>query len=422
MAGVSSQDVTEAILRLIKRDGMMLADGGPWVRFAPTAPTEAVPGGRPSGPLDGMIVAVKDIVAVAGLPTLAGSLTRAESPPVERDAAVVAALRQAGAVVAGTVAVHELAFGVTGVNHRVGFPRHPTHPECIPGGSSSGSAVAVGLHACDLAVGTDTGGSVRIPAALCGVTGFKPSRGRYPMDGVLPLAPTLDNLGFLAERPDTVALAHRVMTHEAVQPRVPSRVGVDRDALEAASGPVQAAVDGTLRELRDAGCHLVDVRWPDVAQATPVMEMSTTILFAEAAATYHDLLGSSALQMIGADVANRLETGAAIGDDKLQAARAEQARIEDAVRAMLGTVDVVAGPTVPVVAPTVEAARDDASLPQTLVSNTRLANVTGVPALSLPVLRPNGPPAGFQLMAASDEQVLSYGIGIAHAASSLRVP
>lgn len=422
MPTTSSVDMTDDVLRLLDRQGTMLASGGPWVRFAPTAPSEAAPGGRPSGPLDGQIVAVKDLVAVAGLPMMAGSLTRANAAPEPRDATIVASLRQAGAVVAGTVALHELAFGVTGINEQVGFPAHPTHPERIPGGSSSGSAVAVALGACRLAVGTDTGGSVRIPAALCGVTGYKPTLGRYPLDGVLPLAPTLDHLGFLAEGPETIALAHQVMTGEPVgAPATPSRVGVDRAAVDLASEPVQTAVEAALRELRDAGCELVDVSWPATADASTVMEVSTTILFAEAAQTHEDLLAGSARQLLGADVAARLEQGSAIGDDDVRSAQAERSRIEEAVRATLTTVDVVVGPTVPIVAPTIESARSDPSLPQTLVSNTRLANVTGIPALSLPMIRATGPPVGFQLLAASDEQALSYGLGVARTAKTFGV-
>jgi Asp-tRNA(Asn)/Glu-tRNA(Gln) amidotransferase A subunit family amidase len=159
-------DVSERVRRLVGGGGRTVDEGGPWMRLRAAAVDEAASGGRAPGPLHGLVLGVKDLVAVEGLPLGAGSLTRADAAPEPRDAPVVARLRQAGAVVAGTVALHELAFGVTGVNDRVGFPPNPHDPGRVPGGSSSGSAVAVAAGECDLAVGTDTGGSVRIPAAL----------------------------------------------------------------------------------------------------------------------------------------------------------------------------------------------------------------------------------------------------------------
>jgi Asp-tRNA(Asn)/Glu-tRNA(Gln) amidotransferase A subunit family amidase len=370
------------------------------------------PAGDRAGPLDGTVVAVKDLVAVAGLPLGAGSRTRAAAPPEPRDAACVAALRAAGAVVAGTVALHELAFGVTGINDQVGFPAHPHDGRRIPGGSSSGSAVAVATGACDLAVGTDTGGSVRIPAALCGVVGFKPARGRYSLDGVVPLSPTLDHLGLLARSVDAVAAGHRVLAATAtatagtgvgdVSPVAPTRLGVDREALAAAAGPVADAVDAALRALHDRGCQLVDIRWPDL---TEVVDVSSTILLAEAAAVHRRLVGRSGAAAPGADIAPRLAAGAAI----TSAAHREACRARDglaaAVVAVLATVDAVAGPAVPVPAPTIEQARADQSLPRALVSATRLANLAGTPAITLP-LSGADLPVGLQLQAGDDERLL----------------
>src|SRR6476646_8459139 len=154
-----------------------------------------------SGP--GLRVAIKDLIDVAGLPTTAGSRAVADrAGPAAADAACLAGLRAAiargEACLAGKVNLHELAYGISGINRAFGTPVNPLDPGLVPGGSSSGSAVAVAVGAADVAIGSDTGGSVRIPAACCGVAGLKTTYGRVPVDGVVPLAPSLDTVGLLA--------------------------------------------------------------------------------------------------------------------------------------------------------------------------------------------------------------------------------
>lgn len=423
-----------------------VAAGGPWVQRRPddVLVAEASAGGRPAGPLDSVVVAVKDLMAVAGLPLGAGSRTRAAAPPEPADAPVVAALRGAGAVVAGTVALHELAFGVSGVNDEVGFPGHPQGPTRIPGGSSSGSAVAVADGSADLAVGTDTGGSVRIPAALCGVVGFKPEFGTYPIAGVRPLAPSLDHVGLLARSVGDVARAHAALTGRptpaaasaasaarpahgaAAGPGAGStpqglRLGVDRAALAAATPEVRGAVSAALDALADAGHQLVEVAWPD---ADEVFDASTAILFAEAAEVHRALMASPSAALLGAPVAARLRAGAEVTPPALVAARASAARITAEARASLAPapapapapadqrVDAVVGPTVALTAPPIDAARTDPDLARALVAGTRLANITGLPALTVPV-PVAGLPVGLQLVAAGNEAVLTIGAAVA---------
>lgn len=347
-------------------------------------------------------------MAVAGLPLGAGSRARAEAPPEPRDAAVVAQLRGAGACIAGTVAMHELAFGVTGLNEQVGFPAHPADGQRVPGGSSSGSAVAVARGSCDAALGTDTGGSVRIPAALCGVVGFKPAYGTYPLDGIVPLSPSLDHVGLLARWVDHIVGVHTALTGALVRPQLPVRLGVDRVALDAATDTVRAAVDGAVEALAARGCELVDITWPDPARAR---EVSTTVMWAEAAAVNRNLL-DEVPHLLGADVLARLMTGASITSGAYDEAVREAAAITAEVRATLATVDGVVGPTVPVVAPTVETARADDALPARLVSNTRLANLAGVPALTVP-LPSTALPVGLQIVANSDTDLLGVGLSLA---------
>ena len=381
------------------------APASPWVARAPAAPAG---GGRRAGPLAGTVLAVKDLVAVAGLPLRAGSRTRADAPPEPRDAAVVARLRAAGAAVAGTVALHELAFGVSGVNDEVGFPPHPLDPARVPGGSSSGSAVAVALGEADLAIGTDTGGSVRIPAALCGVIGFKPGRGSYPLDGVQPLSPTLDHVGLLARRLAVVVAAHRALTGEAVPGPPPRlRLGVDRAGLADAGGTIAGAVEAMLRRLAGSGVgvgvELVDADWPD---RTEVLDASTTIMFREAADVHRDVLAGPRADLLGAAVRERLESGAAITAAAYDDARAAAGRIEAHVREVLTTVDAVVGPAVPITAPTIEAARSDPGLARRLVADTRLANLTGTPAITVP-LHHHPLPAGLQITGRTDGETLA---------------
>ena len=403
-------------LRTRLAQGGFVADGGPWVQHREAAAVEAGFDGRPAGPLDHTILAVKDLVAVAGLRLGAGTRARAEAPPEPRDAFVVSRLAGAGAVVAGTVALHELAFGVTGVNDQVGFPAHPIDRQRIPGGSSSGSAVAVAQGLADLALGTDTGGSVRIPAALCGVVGFKPSRGRYPLDGVLALAPSLDHVGLLARRVDDIVSADAVLTNGAVpqtvpsdaaQPAEPWRLGVDRISVEAADPAVAAAIETALSVLGDAGHQLVDLAPPEPGR---VVEASTTILLAEAAAVHRRLL-AEAEDRLGPDIATRLRSDVTITSADYAAAITEGAELTAATRAALDTVDAMIRPTVPILAPTIDVARSDPTLTPRLVSGTRLGNLTGLPALSLPV---GGAelPVGLQIIGTSDERVLRLGLAL----------
>ena len=154
------------------------------------------------GPLAGVPIVVKDNIAVPGVPTSAGSPLLADRP--EPVGAAVERLLDAGASIVATASLHELAFGITGWNDWTGMPTNPIAPERVPGGSSSGSAVAVARGVVDVALGTDTGGSARIPAACCGIAGFRPTTGRYPSDGLVLLSPTRDTIGVLGRTVDDV--------------------------------------------------------------------------------------------------------------------------------------------------------------------------------------------------------------------------
>jgi Asp-tRNA(Asn)/Glu-tRNA(Gln) amidotransferase A subunit family amidase len=360
--------------------------------------------GAPPGrlaPLRGWTVAVKDLIAIAGRPLNAGSRAREAVPAEQRDAVIVAALRRLGAVVVGTTTLHELAFGVTGVNAYAGTPTNPRAPGCIPGGSSSGSATAVAEGSARIALGTDTGGSVRIPAALCGVVGFKPSYAAYPTDGVLALAPSLDHLGVLAASMGDVCTVHAALGHRLAAPPARPRIGVIRAALEDAQPEVAGVIARLVELAARRGATVVEVAWPEPEL---VIRSSTTIMFAEAASVHREIL-ERCPELLGDDVRARLDAGAAIGPAALAEAERERAVIRADARRTFEGLDCIVGPTVAVLPPPL-AASSDAAVGLRLVANTRLANLVGIPAISLPVGTP-GAPVGLQVMAPADDGALA---------------
>src|SRR5438132_13524482 len=187
--------------------------------------------GYVASPLAGLPVSVKDLFDVAGERSLAGSRALDDAPPAERDAPAIARLRAAGAVLIGRTNMTEFAFSGVGINPHYGTPGNPHDRSLIPGGSSSGAAVSVGDGAAIIAVGSDTGGSVRIPAALCGIAGFKPTQFRIPRDGATPLSTTLDSIGPLANSLACCAIAYAVMAGEPAVAPAPTPIEAMRLAV-----------------------------------------------------------------------------------------------------------------------------------------------------------------------------------------------
>jgi Asp-tRNA(Asn)/Glu-tRNA(Gln) amidotransferase A subunit family amidase len=356
----------------------------------------------PHTPLAGMSLAVKDLVAVAGRPVGAASSVRQDAPIALRDAPVVAALRNAGAIVIGTTSLHEFAFGTTGINDYLGTTPNPHDPTRVPGGSSSGSAVAVAEGSARIAIGTDTGGSVRIPASLCGVVGFKPAFGTYPIAGVFPLSPTLDHVGFLARSVGDIQIVHSHLAQPVSGKYQPTRVGLVRAELEKCDSIVRPRVEMVVQRLNDRGCTVVDVDeiWPSGEET---FAASTAIMFSEAAAVHKRELQRDATRY-GPDVRHRLLQGLAISAAEYITALQARQPLKTQVHAALTTVDCVIGPTVGLVAPKIDEGRDPA-LSGRLVAFTRLGNLVGIPALSQPIPGP-GLPVGLQILANRNEQAL----------------
>ncbi len=209
-------------------------------RAAADAADARAKGGISLGAMDGAIVTIKDLFDVAGEPTRAGSKILADAPPAKADAPVVRRLRAAGAVIVAKTAMSEFAFSGVGMNPHFGTPGNPADRARVPGGSSSGAAVAAADRMCEIAIGTDTGGSTRIPAALCGIVGYKPSKWRVPTDGAFPLSYTLDSIGPLARTVADCARADAVMAGDDFAPLKP-RCGHRPASRRAAGLPAQGS-------------------------------------------------------------------------------------------------------------------------------------------------------------------------------------
>lgn len=202
--------------------------------------------GYSRGPLHGVTVGVKDMIDVAGLPTRCGSAVLADAPPAAADAAIVAALRQAGAVVVAKLHTHEFAYGPTGDVAATGPAHNPHDPARITGGSSSGSAAAVAAGYLPLAIGTDTGCSIRTPAALCGVVGLKPALGALSTEGVFPLSDTCDHVGLIAADAESAALAWQLLDPDDRQLGIARRHQPPRERTQTAimAGPATTPAPG----------------------------------------------------------------------------------------------------------------------------------------------------------------------------------
>ena len=335
---------------------------------------------------DGIRLAVKDCIDVAGIVTTAGSPGVADgAQPALADAPCLDASRAAGARIVGKVNLHELCFGSSGVNPYYGTPVNPIDPRRVPGGSSSGSAVAVATGAADLALGTDTAGSIRTPAAACGVVGLKPTFGSVPVVGVRPLAPSLDTVGLLARSVTEIAVGAALwglVDADDVEPWL----SVGRLRLPGTDPTIDAAVDTALI---DAGLPVTDVELPGWDAAH---EATTTLLFGEALMV-NDEIWRHHRDRLGADLVERFTFAQAIGPAELGDARLHAEVWRTELAEVLGAVGVLALPT---------ALSYPARLGQQGVAPNRAAgpvNLAGFPAIAVPVPSGGLLPASIQLVA-----------------------
>jgi len=364
----------------------------------------ALAAGEDTGPLTGVPLAIKDIVDVAGQPTTAGSRVLAGNVATT-DATLVATLRAAGASILGKTNTHEFAYGVI-----TSPTRNPWDPTRIPGGSSGGSAAALAAGMAPGAIGTDTAGSIRLPAALCGVVGLKPTYGRVDLHGVIPLSWSLDHGGPLARTVADVALLFDILTGSATRdlgdnpPASPfaegddirrPRVGVPRAYFYERLEPAVAnAVDAALRTLESLGAEVREVDLPDVGLTFAV---GRAVQRPEASAYHRERLRATP-ELYGPEVRVDLELGELfLATDYVHAQRV-RASLRDRWLAVMDDVDLLVTPTVPIVAPP---ATDDilsGPIKGTLLRNTYPFSLVGFPSLSLPCgMSPDGLPVGLQL-------------------------
>jgi len=362
------------------------------------------------GPLHGIPIALKDMIDTAGMRTTAASALYRNRIP-ERDAAVVERLRRAGAVLIGKLNMQEFAYGGTSVPSAYGPTRNPWRLECIAGGSSGGSAAAVAAGLCYASLGTDTGGSIREPAAFCGVVGLKATYGRVSTRGVIPLAPSLDHVGPLARTAGDCALvlgaiagydAADITTENMPLELAPHpmdfssvRIGVARDFFFAGLHPqIEEAVTRALAVLGSLGAQTREI----------ALEVSTDrTVFRSEAFAFHAAHLAATPELYLPETRKKLELGAGIDAHTYIAARRELAEMRRRIAGLFATVDVLVTPTAPVAAPRL------ADYPQTfedvlaleggsVLRNTRPFNMYGIPTLTLPCgLTSEGLPIGLQL-------------------------
>ncbi len=369
------------------------------------------------GPLDGCLIAVKDLFDVAGEVTGAGSTILRNAPPAQQDSTAVARLRRAGAVLVGRTNMSEFAFSGLGLNPHYGTPPNPLDPTRVPGGSTSGGAVAVALGWVDAALGTDTSGSVRIPAAFCGLSGWKPTWNRIPCTGVFPLAASLDSVGAIAGDITLCSHMDAALSGDARAPATPPSLngltlGVADDAsLEGARPEIGEAFKVALERIAAAGARLVPLRLRSMETLRGVIEQGGFVT-AEAYLLHSQRLQTHAAQFDPL-VRQRMSQGAAWSDTAWrQALEARRAAVVQ-TDAQMKDVDALLLPTTPEGAPELSAVSDGPGFRHhnaASIRHTMWANILQLCSSVLPLqAQPGQLPASLMLFgrAGSDRRLLA---------------
>ncbi|MBB5692427.1 amidase [Muricoccus pecuniae] len=364
--------------------------------------------GRAPSPYAGIPISIKDLFDQAGVVTAAGSLARRNETPATATAPAIARLERAGFVVLGRTNMVEFAFSGTGLNPHHGTPRAPYDRSTgrVPGGSSSGAAVAVADGMGFGAIGSDTGGSCRVPAALCGITGFKPTARRVPTAGAFPLSTTLDSIGPLAPSAACCAVLDAVMAgEEGAAPPSPMPLEGLRLGLPSATylfdglaPAVIAAFDIALRRLEAAGAKLIDVALPELAEI-PAANATGGFAASEAWALHRELIGRSR-ELYDPMILARIERGSSMTAAELIALMSERARIIAAIAPRTAPFDAIVAPTCPLTPPSIaelEAVEDFNRVNLLLLRNTAVGNFLDRCSISLPCHAEGEAPVGLML-------------------------
>jgi aspartyl-tRNA(Asn)/glutamyl-tRNA(Gln) amidotransferase subunit A len=350
----------------------------------------------------GPVVAIKDLVDVAGMVTTAGAIIL-PNVPAERDAPVVQRIRREGCVVVGKTNLHEFAYGVTSTNIHYGNVLNPHDPGRVAGGSSGGSAVAVAAAMCDWAIGSDTGGSIRIPASLCGVVGFKPALGTIDLTGVVPLSWSLDTLGPMARDVASAARAFSMMSGEAV-----STEHLAKPRIAVPAGWVADLDEPTERAWRLVSQGLPEIEFVDRER---LFRTGLTILLVEAA-TFHRRWADEVPEKYGADVLGHIRRGLGVLAVDFEEALRERKQLVGASARAMENVDALLLPATAIVAPLVNSGNE---VREPLSRFTRPFNTTGQPVVALPAPARRGDlPVGMQVVGRTNADTLRAALWLEH--------
>lgn len=419
---MSATQLLEQVLARIDQNGsaftLVDADGA---RLSALESDRLIAAGRARSPLEGLPVSSKDLFDVEGQITTAGSSALRGFAPANKDAPVIAALRKAGAVIVGRTHMSEFAF--TGLGDNPHLPRcgNPADESRVPGGSSSGAAVSVALGQCVAGLGTDTGGSVRIPASFCGLVGFKPTQSRISREGAFVLSPTQDSIGSIANSVSCCALIDQILT--GTSPAGVSmlslkglRFAIPNDlVLDHLDQQVANCLDVSVQRIRDAGASVSKVSFEHFGEL-PDLFSRGTIVNAEAFEN-HSRLGLLARRdLYDPMVLARIDSGGRMSRADVQRLFEQRQRMISLTAQISCSFDALLLPTTPIVAPRFDASMDPASfgrLNGLALRNTSLFNFLDRCAISLPMQAGSGLPAGLMLVGEhlQDQRLLA----VAHA-------
>jgi len=373
--------------------------------------------GMAPSPLAGIPVSIKDLFDIQGQVTTAGSIVLKDAPPATSDALAIARLREAGMILIGRTNMSEFAFSGVGLNPHYGTPWNPADADNhrIPGGSSSGAAVSVAADMAAVGIGTDTGGSCRIPAAYCGIVGYKPSQHRVPRDNVFPLSKSLDSIGPLANTVGCCAIIDSVMAATPITDGSSHntrhiRLGVPQTlVLDEMDSGVAAAFGRSLKLLSDAGIVVEEISFEELAQI-PKLNAKGGIATAEAFAIHRDRLASHS-NLYDPRIAMRIRQGESTSAaDYIDIVSARAALIDTAARIM-NPYDAVVMPTTPIVAPLLSELDSDEGYQhfnRLSLRNTSIGNFLNQCAISLPCHQQDELPVGLMLMGKCGEDAALF--------------
>ncbi len=401
-----------AFIKVWRNQALAAADASDGLRKA----------GIVASPLAGLPVSIKNLCNVAGETTLAGSKALDDAPPATADAPVVARLRAAGAVIVGSTNMSEFAFSGVGFNPHYGTPGNPADRKRVPGGSSSGAAVSVADQMAVVALGTDTGGSVRIPAAVCGITGFKPTARRVPIDGVVPLSTSLDSIGPLANSVECCAIVDAVFASEPILvpdaiPLAGLRFAIPKHFMMDELDPIVAkAFERACKALVTKGVKIDHIDLPQLNEL-PTINAKGGFAASEAWAWHKELIGRRGNEYDPL-VAPRIRRGAEMSASDYIDLLHHRADLQKRISAVTSNYDAVITPTCAIVAPTldeVSTAEDFTKKNMLLLRNTTVGNFLDRCSISLPCHAAGELPVGFMLMgeAMADKRILGIARSVA---------